>query len=126
VSGVSCYPASSLIYYTSTKAENGEKYFSNDPELRKLSFKCKTAWKKWRKAGSPWEGPEFEEKTRLHHLTKQCANKCPANLECKFWKSREGILRPKTPGASECLLTNPCLVTRLLHKGELTSDPAKI
>ena len=35
------------------KQGKGKKCFSNDPELRKLSSKCKTAWKQWKKTGSP-------------------------------------------------------------------------
>ena len=108
------------------KQRKGKKRFSNDPELRKLSSKCKTAWKKWRKAGSPLQGPEFEKKTRLHRLTKQCANKCRANLECKSWKSREGIFKTKDPRHFKVPSNQPSLRDRLLHKGELTPDPVKV
>ena len=108
------------------KQRNGKKRFSNDPELRKLSSKCKTAWKKWRKAGSPLQGPEFEKKTRLHRLTKQCANKCRANLECKSWKSREGTFKAKDPRHFKVPSNQPSLRDRLLHKGELTPDPVKV
>ena len=69
---------------------------------------------------------EFEEKIRLHRLTKQCANKCQANLEHKSWKSREDMFKTKDPRRFKVPSNQPSLGDRLLHKGELTSDPVKV
>ena len=63
--------------------KKGKKRFSTDPELRDVSTRCKSAWKEWKKAGRPSQGPEHEEKKRLSRLTKQCANKCRVNLDRK-------------------------------------------
>lgn len=108
------------------KQKKGKKHFSNDPTLRKLSIEGKAAWKRWRKAGSPMEGPEFEEKTRLHRLTKQCANKCRANLERKSWKSRESMYKTKGPRRFRVPSNQLSLGDRLLHNGEVTSDPTTV
>lgn len=39
-----------------------KKRFSDNPELKDLSFRCKQAWKRWKNVGRPSEGPELEEK----------------------------------------------------------------
>ena len=45
-----------------------KKRFSNNPELKDLSIRCKQAWKRWKKAGHPTTGPELEEKKRLSYV----------------------------------------------------------
>ena len=53
--------ASSLIPRVKTRPRN-KKHFSSNPQLRELSSKCKAAWRKWRDAGRPRLGPEYEKK----------------------------------------------------------------
>ena len=68
VSASILHAASSII--PTHQPKKAKKRFSSDPELRNLSIKCKAAWKKWKNAGYPSQGPELEEKKRLCHLTK--------------------------------------------------------
>ena len=68
VSASIVHAASSII--PTCKPKKDKKRFSTDPELRDLSTRCKSAWKKWKKAGRPSQGPEHEEKKRLSRLTK--------------------------------------------------------
>ena len=100
-----------------------KKIFSNDPELRDLSKKCKHAWKRWKKAGQPSEGPEYEEKKSLSPLTKQCAYKCHATIDRKLWKERGKMFRSKDLKCFRTPSNLPSLGDRLLYGGEITSDP---
>ena len=114
VSASIVHAASSII--PTRKPKKGKKRFSTDPELRDLSTRCKSAWKKWKEAGRPSQGPEHEEKKRLSRLTKQCANKCRANLDRKSGKKCSG---QRIPGVSRHHPINPLLETGCYMKGRL-------
>ena len=105
------------------KPKKVKKIFSNDPELRDLSKKCKHAWKRWKKAGRPSEGPEYEEKKSVFRLTKQCAYKCRATIDRKLWKERGKMFRTKDLKRFRTPSNRPSLGDRLLYGGEITSDP---
>jgi hypothetical protein len=94
--------------------------------LRDLSRKCKSAWKVWKKAGRPSQGPVHEEKKRLSRLTKKCANKCRTNQERNSWKKREKMFKTNDSRHFKTPFNQPSLRDKLLYGGSVTSDPAKI
>ena len=100
-----------------------KKRFSNNPELKALSIKCKAAWKKWRDAGRPVSGSLFDEKRTLKKLTRKCADKCRAIHERHSWEKREKLFREKDPRRFKTPSNQPTLGDRLLLNGEITSDP---
>ena len=102
------------------KRKKPTKLFSKDPELKRISSQCKAAWRKWKSARSPTEGEKLEEKKRLK---RQCANKCRANLERKFWEKREMLFKTKNPKRFKTPSNNISLGDRLLHNGKITCDP---
>ena len=111
--------ASSLI--PTIKQKRLKKRFSNNSDVRSLSSRCKAAWSKCL-AGRP----SLMRKKRLKMLTKKCADKCRANLECHSWEIREKLFKTKYPRQFRVSLHKASLRERLLYNGEITSDPSTI
>ena len=91
-----------------------------------MSRRCKAAWKKWKKVGRPSQGPEHEEKKRLSRLTKQCANKCRANIDRKSWEKRERMFMTRDPRCFKTPPNQPSLGDKITHDGKVTSDPTTV
>ena len=104
------------------KPKKRKKRFSNNPELKSLSIKCKHAWKKWKKAGCPSQGPSYEEKKSLSRETKKCANECRAAQERKCWKQREMLFKSKDARRFKTPSNQPSLGERLMYEGKIISD----
>ena len=105
------------------KPRKPRKRFTNNPELKYLSSKCKEAWKKWCDAGRPREGALLDEKKNLKRLTKNCANKCCARIERQTWQRKEQLFKDKDPRRFKTPPTQPYLGDKLLINEELSSDP---
>ena len=117
--------ASSLITQGRTKPRR-KKRFSNDPELKQLSSKCKAAWRKWRDAGRPSAGPLYEEKKRLKKLTCYRAEECRATLERHSWEKREELFSSKDPKRFKTPLNKGPRGERLMQDGNIISDALSV
>ena len=117
--------ASSLIPTVKTKPRK-KKRFSNDPQLRELSSKCKAAWRKWRDTGQPSAGPEYEEMKRLRRQTRQCAEKCRATLERHSWEKREKLFSSRDPRRFRTPSNKVSLGERLMYNGKIISDTPSV
>ena len=103
-----------------------KKRFSNDPELKELSSKCKVAWRKWRDTGRPRAGSLYEEKKRLKKLTRHRAEECRAALERHSWENHEKLFSTKDPKRFKTPLNKATRGERLTQDGNIISHAPSV
>ena len=104
----------------------GRRARMKDDILSRLYCQSRAAWRAWKEAGSPRDGPLFEQKNRLRREVRTRVNYCSAMAERRRVERRESLFRHQDSSRFRIPGKQRSRCSKLHVDGRLVSDPEEL